>query len=74
MAKPAGTLRKQTVPSDCSVSSIDFRGSLLTTGSYADQFHVFTVEWTKTGIYYYVDNVYIGGVTPPNPGGFWKLI
>jgi Glycosyl hydrolases family 16 len=47
--------------------------SVLTIGSYADQFHVFTVEWTKTGIYYYVDSIFIGGVTPPNPGGFWKL-
>jgi beta-glucanase (GH16 family) len=59
-------------PSDCSVCSIDFCGSVLTTGSYADDFHTFAVEWTKTGIYYYVDNVYIGGVTPPNPGGFWS--
>jgi hypothetical protein len=30
------------------------------------------MEWLQTGIYYYIDGEYLGGVSPPR-GGFWQL-
>lgn len=45
----------------------------LTNGDdYAKSFHNYSVLWNQTGIYYSIDGVSIGGVTPP-AGGFYKL-
>jgi len=43
----------------------------LSNSSFATSFHTFTMEWLKTGIYYFIDGVYIGGVDAP-AGGWWK--
>lgn len=39
---------------------------------YAKSFHNYSVIWNQTGIYFSIDGVSIGGVTPP-AGGFYKL-
>ena len=46
---------------------------LLSNGSFATQFHTYGLQWLPTGINFLIDNVTIGGISPPVPGGFWKL-
>ena len=40
-------------------------------GSFADNYHVFSLDWTKDLVHFYVDNTTIFKFTVPE-GGFWK--
>ena len=40
-------------------------------GSFADDYHVFSLDWTKDTMHFYVDNTTIFKFTVPD-GGFWK--
>jgi len=40
-------------------------------GSFADDYHVFSLDWTKDLVHFYVDNTTILKFTVPE-GGFWK--
>lgn len=41
-------------------------------GDYADDFHVYGMDWTNTSMVFTVDGEEVGSVTPP-AGGFWEL-
>ena len=41
-------------------------------GSFSDDYHVFSLDWTKDTMHFYVDNTTILKFTVPE-GGFWKL-
>lgn len=41
-------------------------------GSFADDYHVYSMDWTKDGMHFYVDNTTILKFTVPE-GGFWQL-
>ncbi|KAE8748671.1 Gram-negative binding protein [Frankliniella occidentalis] len=45
---------------------------ILERGDFADDFHVFGMEWSPVGFRFTVDNEEIGRMAPPQ-GGFWDL-
>ena len=45
----------------------------LSTGTFADEFHVFTMKWEKDLVEWYVDDVKFHTITPGNTGGVYPF-
>ena len=43
------------------------------TNDFAADYHLYRLEWLKTGIQYFIDDELVGEIYPPTPGGFWQL-